>query len=168
MGRMTVERSTTSSIGKTRLAVTLIELLVVLGIIALVLGITVPGMAGYAQRLRLNTSARELVQMLSLARSMAISSHAEHAVEIDQDAGEIRVVNDASHEALERVMRLPDAVTVSMEVGGEPATESRVVFHPSGSLNGRSVSLMLADPREHRTIVVSGTTGSAALSKEGQ
>lgn len=144
-------------------AITLVELLVVLAIIGLILGMSVPGFTGYSQRLRLNTSARQLVGLLSLARSTAISSHEEHAVEVDAEEGQVRVVNQVSGEALEKVLRLPESVEITMTIGGEAAQESRIVFRPTGGLGGRSVSLTLADVRNQRTIVVSGTTGAVSL-----
>jgi len=146
-----------------RRGITLIELLVVLAIIGLVIGMSIPGFVGYAQRTRLNSSARQVVGLLSLARSMAISSHEEHAVEVDAAQGEVRVVNEVSGEALEKVVRLPNSVNISMEIGGEAPAESRIVFHTSGGLGGRPVSLTLADTKDRRTIVVSGTTGAVSL-----
>lgn len=146
-----------------RRAITLVELLVVLAIVGLIIGMSVPAFSSYSQKLRLNTTARQAVGLLALARSMAISSHAEHAVEVDADAGEIRVVNQASGEALEKVVRLPKAVTVTLAIGGETAAESRIVFRPNGGLGGRSVSMTLADARDERTITVTGTTGAVSL-----
>jgi type IV fimbrial biogenesis protein FimT len=143
--------------------ITLVELLVVLAVIGLIVGISIPGFVGYAQRTRLNSSARQVVGMLALARSMAISSHDEHALEVDAGDGEIRVVNQVSGEALEKVLRLPNSVSVTMEMGGAPLPESRVVFRPTGGLGTRSVSVTLADARDQRTIVVSGTTGAVSL-----
>ena len=53
---------------------TLVELLVVLGIIGLILGISVPGLSAYANQARLKAATRNVVGLLSLARSLAPTS----------------------------------------------------------------------------------------------
>lgn len=142
---------------------TLVELLVVLGIIGLILAISVPGLTGYAKRLRVKTAARQVLGLLSLARSLAISSHEDHAVIIDIERGELHVVNAVSGQPLEQVVRLPNSVALEMQTGGQPSQESQVVFHPTGSLAGRTVALILADHEDRHTITVSGVTGSISL-----
>ena len=142
---------------------TLIELLVVLGIIGMILGIGVPALTGYAKQVRLKTTTRQVVGLVSLARSLAISTRAEHAVIVDPEEREVRVVNQASGEALEQIVRLPTSVSVEMEVGGQTIKDMEFSFRPSGALTGRSVSLVLADGQKQQTVVVTGTTGAVAV-----
>ena len=142
---------------------TLVELLVVLGVIGLLLGISVPGLVGYTRRVRLKTTTRQLVGMLSLARSLAISSHEDHALVIDPERQEIRIVNDVSGELLERMLRIPSSLTIELEVAGEPSLEQQVVFRPTGALSSRTVSLVLSDRGKSHTIRVTGTTGSVTV-----
>jgi len=142
---------------------TLVELLVVIGIIGVIVGMGVPALTRYAQQVRLKATTRQVVGLVALARSLAISSHQEHAVVIDQDKGEIRVVNTASGEALEQMIRLPSALSVVMEVAGQPADEMQLTFRPTGSLTGRTVSLTLAEGERQQTVVVTGTTGAVAV-----
>ena len=143
---------------------TLVELLVVMGVIALILGTTVPSLVGYSKTLRLKTAVREVAGLISFARSQAIGVHENYAVVIDQEAREIRVVNETSGEPLEQVVRLPSSVTVELKSGGQPSTEEQFVFRPAGSLLGRSVSLILSDDHEKRhTITVSGSTGAVSV-----
>ncbi len=142
---------------------TLVELLVVLGIIGLIVGISVPGLAGYAARLRLRTASRQAVRLLSLARSLAISSREPHAVVVDAEQRQLRIVNLASGDALEAVVRLPTSVSLELSVGGEPSTEEQLVFHPTGSLASRSVSLVFADREQRQTITVTGATGAITI-----
>jgi len=144
---------------------TLVELLVVLGVIGLIVGMGVPALTQYARRVRLKATTRQVVGLVSLARSLAISSHQEHAVVVDQEERQIRVVNTASGEPLEQVVHLPSSVSVDMEVGGQPAAESQFAFRPTGSLTGRTVSLVLADGERQQTIMVTGTTGAVAVQK---
>ena len=142
---------------------TLVELLVVLGIIGMILAISVPGLAGYAKNLRLKTATRQIVGLISLARSLAISSREDHAVIVDPAQQRVTIVNQVSGDTLEQMVRLPSSVTVEMEVGGEPAAEAALVFRPTGSLNGRTVSLTLADRDKRHTITVTGITGSVSV-----
>ena len=139
---------------------TLVELLVVLGIIGLILGMGVPALTSYTKQIRLKTATRQIVGLISLARSVAISSHEAHALIVDPEHEEIRVFNVASGESLEQVVRLPSSVTVELQVAGQPAAETQLVFRPSGSLMGRTTSLVLTDQHKRYTITVTGTTGA--------
>ena len=144
-------------------AMTLVELLVVLGIIGLIVGMSVPALTGYAKQARLKTTTRQIMGLLALARSMAISSHEDHAVVIDRQQGWLSVVNLTSDEALERVVRLPKGVSLEVEVGGESSQETEFVFRPTGGLTGRTVSLVVADRDQHNTITVTSVTGAVSL-----
>jgi type II secretion system protein H len=162
---MTAARATTSTTGKAQSVsgFTLVELLVVLGIMALVIGISVPGLTGYTRHVRLKTATRQIAGLVSLARSSAISAHEDHAVVLDPEAGEIRVETVSSGEALEQRVRLPKSVTAQLEIGGEPSAESRFVFRSSGALTGRSISIVLADEQRRQTITVVGATGAVSV-----
>ena len=142
---------------------TLVELLVVLGIIGLIVGISVPPLARYAKQIRLKAATREVVGLLSLARSLAISSHEDHAVVIDSEDQQLRVVNVSSGEALEQTVRFPSSVSIAVEVAGEPSAENQLVFRPSGSLASRTTSLVLADGQHRHVITVTGTTGAITV-----
>ena len=139
---------------------TLVEILVVLGIIGLILGMSIPRLTAYANTTRLKAATREVVGLVGLARSVAISAHEDHAVLVDAERRELSVENVASGKALERVVRLPDSMTVDIQVGGAPAPESRLVFRPTGSLAGRTATIILADRQGRTTITVSGITGA--------
>ena len=142
---------------------TLIELLVVMGVIGLLVSITLPTMSGYVQRVRLKAATRQVVGLVSLARSYAISSGADHVVVIDEERKELRVVNQASGETLEHVVHLPSSVSVALEQGGEPAAQAQFVFRPTGALEGRTVSLVLEDHDRRHTVTVMGTTGAVSV-----
>ena len=142
---------------------TLVELLGVLGVIGLILGMSVPGLAGYAQRVRLKAALRQVVGLVSTARSLAIGSRDPHAVIVDAEGRTLRVVNLVSGEALEQVVRLPSSVTVTLEMVGEPVTQTQIVFRPTGALEGRSVSLVLEDRGRRHVVAVAATTGAVLL-----
>ena len=144
--------------------ITLVELLVVLAIIGLILGISVPALTRYATQLRLKAATRQVVGLISLARSLAISSRQNHAVVVDQEHGEISIVNAVSGERLEQlVRRLPSGVTVDVQVGGKSAPEPQIVFRPTGSLEGRTTTLVLANKERSQAVTITGTTGALSV-----
>jgi len=143
--------------------ITLIELLVVLGVIAIIVGLSVPALAGYAKQLRLKAITRQVVGLVSLARSLAITAHEDHAVVVDREEGELSVVTLSSGEAQEQRVRLPQSTSVEVLMGGEPAAEARVVFKPAGSLATRTMSLVLADRGRSHTITITGATGAITV-----
>ena len=142
---------------------TLVELLVVLGVIGIILAISVPGLAGYAKQLRLKTATRQTIGLLSLARSLAISSRTDHTVVVNPEQGTIQIINEATGEPLEQAVRLPSSVSVELESGGEPSTDLSFTFRPSGALTGRTVLLHLVDRDKRHTIQVTGVTGGASV-----
>lgn len=142
---------------------TLIEILVVLGIIGLILGMGVPSLVGYGKSVRLKTTTRQVVGLITLARSLAIGSRQDQAVIVDAERREVRIVNQVSGETFERVARLPESISVDLQVGQESSTEWQLVFRPSGSLTGRTVSIVLSDSARKQTIAVTGATGTVLV-----
>ena len=142
---------------------TLVELLVVLGVIGIILAISVPGLAGYAKQLRLKAATRQTVGLLSLARSLAISSRTNHTVVVDEERGAIQIINEATGEPLEQMVRLPSSVSVALEVGGEPSPTLSLTFRATGALAGRTVRFILADRDRRQTIQVTGATGAISV-----
>lgn len=142
---------------------TLVEILVVLGIIGLILGISVPGLTTYANKTRLKAATRQVVGLVGLARSVAISAHEDHALHVDAERRELTVENLVSGEMLERVVRLPPSVTVEVQEAGAPAPEARIIFRPTGSLSGRTASIILADRHGRNTVTVSSITGAVTV-----
>ncbi len=142
---------------------TLIEILVVLGVIGIILGMGVPALLGYGKGVRLKTTTRQVVGLITLARSLAIGSRQDHAVIVDPERREVRIVNQASGETFERLVHLPEPLSVELKVGGEPAAEGQLVFRSSGSLTGRTVSIVLSDGTREQTIAVTGATGAVSV-----
>ena len=134
-----------------------------LGLIGLILATSMPALTRQASSLRLQATTRELVGLLSLARSLAISEHEDHAVVLDEAKRQFTIVNQASGETLEHVVRLPSSVAVEVRVGGQPASGTPVVFTPSGALHGRSVTVALSDREKRRTVSVTGITGAVLV-----
>ena len=147
-----------------RHAFTLIELLVVIGIIGLIVAMSVPAFAHYGQQMRLKTATRELVGLLSLARSSAISARATRTVRIDGATREA-VIEETLQAAEPEVVHLPTTLTVTIQMKGqaEPSGEGLVIFKPSGALTGGSVTITLASEAKQQMILVSGPTGAVTL-----
>ena len=158
--------ATTSSTGRRGLApaapagFTLVELLVVIGLIGLILATSMPALTHQADNMRLQATTREVVGLVSLARSLAISAHDAHAVVVDPAQRQLTIVNQVSGEVLEHVVRYPSSLTVELQVGGQPAQGTPLAFQPSGALAGQSVTLVLAGREKRRTITVTGVTGA--------
>ena len=142
---------------------TLVELLVLLGIIVMIVGMSVPALSHYADQLRLKTATRQVVGLILLARSMAISAHADHAVVIDPEQRRVTILNVTSGETLEQKVHLPSSVSVEVQIGGQPSEETKVVFRPTGSLVGRSTTLILSDREKRQLVTVTGATGAVTV-----
>ena len=145
------------------IGMTLVEILVVLAIIGMLFGMGLPAMMQYAKRMRFQATTRQLMGLISLARSTAISQHEDYAVVVDQDQRVVRVLGAGSSEPLEHVVRIPSSIGIELLVGGEPSEESRFTFTSSGSLTGRSVAVKLTDQQKSQTITVTSATGALTV-----
>ena len=143
-----------------RTAMTLMELLIVLGIIAVVVGMSVPAMTRYSSQARLKATVRQMAGFLSLARSLSIGSQSGHTVLVDIEHRRMTVMDNTSGEVLEQQLRLPQGIDVTLESGGEVLSPAEIVFQPSGSLRGRTVSVIIKEGQKRATIAISGITGA--------
>ncbi len=142
-------------------AFTLVELLVVIGIIGIILATSVPALSGYATQVRLKTATREIVGLLLLARSLAISHHAPQSVVIDLEQGELSL-DGATGDLASRRVRLPPAIQIEV-TESDGSERSQVTFQPSGALAGRSISIALSNGKRTQTILVTGVTGAVLV-----
>lgn len=133
-----------------------------MGIIGLIAGLGVPGLMAYAKQARLRATARQVVGLVSLARSTAISTREERSVVVDKAQQEIRV-ESPSGEALEQVVRVPRGMAVQLLIGGNAPAETKFTFRSSGALTGRSVALRLSHGGHERTLTVTAATGAITL-----
>ena len=140
---------------------TIVELLVVMGIIGLLLAISVPSAARYAGRIRFSAATREIMGLLSLARSSAISSGHQQVVVVDVEAGRL-LIEDSPEAAQTRAVSLASNVEVRLTTsdGQELDTPARLVFQPNGALEGRSIQVTLSDGTRTQTISVAAPTGA--------
>ncbi|MFC1623786.1 GspH/FimT family pseudopilin [Candidatus Omnitrophota bacterium] len=154
------------AIGRRR-AFTLIEMLVVLGIIAMLLGITIPFTTGFGKGLRLKTASRAILGTLRVARSNAITYREKHTVVFDIEKGEYWI-EDSEGRIFDRKRRLP--VSIKFRVPGEEESEAidfeddKVIFYPTGAIEGASGSITITDQRDKsRTVSILGSTGKISI-----
>ena len=142
-------------------AFTIMELVVVIAIIGVVVMLGAPALSRYANEMRLKTATREVVGLLSLARTMAISSHASRTVVVDPDQGQLIIEETVESEPSGR-LQLPQSIEIVVEThdgSSMPEGDWRLAFQPSGALSGRSVSVVLSSPTRSQTVSVTAATG---------
>jgi len=135
-----------------------------MGIVGLVVASSVPAMSSYARQVRLKAATREVMGLLSLARSLAISSRQARTVLVDPQRQEL-LIEETLDQGEPRIVRLSSSVEVVIETQDQSQTTGvfRIVFQPSGALAGRSVQLLLSTGNRTQTITVTSPTGAIAL-----
>ncbi|MBI3324182.1 MAG: hypothetical protein HYZ92_02775 [Candidatus Omnitrophica bacterium] len=139
-------------------------MLIVFGIIAVILASSLPALSDYANKARLQGATRQVVGLVSLARAMAISAHAERTVLIDPQEHEL-VIEETLDEDEPRRVHLPSSVTVDVETSGstEEAGSYRLIFQPTGSLSGRSATVWLSSDKRTQSITILAATGALLI-----
>ena len=146
-------------------AFTLVEILVVMAIIGIILSTSLPSLSRYAGQVRLKTTARELMGLLSLARSSAITSRSSRTVVINPEGGEA-VIQESLEDDEPRRVRLHASLDVRVQISGQDGPvegEAQITFQPSGSLLGRSVAITLSNSSRSQIISITGVTGALSL-----
>jgi len=117
---------------------TLLELIVVLLLISLILGLSTVFLAGTLSSSDLNSAVREMVTTIRHARSLAQSTGKSQSLVISLDSKLYSIEGHA-----ERM--IPDSINIAVidRLNGIEAREGsyRMVFHPSGSLEGGRIVL---------------------------
>ena len=141
---------------------TIIELLVVMGVIGLLLAMSIPAATRYAGRMRLGAATREVMGLLSLARSSAISSRLPQTVLVDVEAGRLSIEDSPDAAVQTKAVTLASSVTIRLTTSDGRSLEPpvRLTFQPNGSLAGRSVEITLSDPSRAQTISIAAPTGA--------
>ena len=142
------------------------ELLIVMAIMGMLMAMSIPSVTGYATQFRLKAAVRETVGLCSLARSSAIGSRAARTITIDTDSRTLTLEPASDREEPRRV-KLGKGVDVALESSGGTMQQSEgsasVVFQPSGSLGGRSVSILLSNGRKDQRVRITGATGAISV-----
>jgi|GEM_PF-1165459 len=133
--------------------VTLIELLVVMVLIGAVLMVTLPVFSKGTQSLEARAAARQVYGVLRVARSHAIARAERAVVLIDNEQGQISLLNSPINYVLPR--------GVQFDLPLQQAAVERVVFYPDGSSSG--VRLALNSSHKRYRIDVESLTGQVSV-----
>ena len=160
MEKMTRAAVTIFPIGKR--GFTIVELLVVMGVIGLLLAISIPAATRYTGRMRLGAATREVMGLLSLARSSAISSRMPQTVLVDVDAGRLLIEDSPDAAVQTKAVTLASSVVVRVTTSDGRILDApvRLAFQPNGSLAGRSVEMTLSDGSRAQAISIAAPTGA--------
>ena len=155
-----------SRIGNRR-AFTLVEMLVVLAIMAMIMAISLPFTAGFGKGLKIKTTAKAIVGMMSVARSNAVTFRKNYSVVFDVKKGQYWIEDDVGR-VYEKKYPLPSSVKFEVKGGDkiDPITfeNDKVTFKPSGSTEGPSGSVTITDNQGgSRTISATETTGKITI-----
>jgi general secretion pathway protein H len=139
---------------------TLMEMLVVIAILALATAVAMPILARPSDGVRLQATARDLINALRLTRAMAITRNAEIALTIDVDkrtfaSAAVRMQSFGPDIAAELTFAEPERTTRS--TGG-------FRFFPDGSSSGGDVRFRLRGSEAR--ICVNWLTGEAQLGEK--
>jgi Tfp pilus assembly protein FimT len=136
-------------------------MLVVISIMGLIVAASVPAFARYGLQMRLKSTTRQAVGLITLARQQAMAAGEERTVLIDPEARELLIEESLDEDEPKRVP-LPPSVAVSVSPG-DAAGPWRVAFQPSGGVAGRTTAVTFASEGRSHTITVIGATGAVSL-----
>ena len=135
---------------------TLVELLVVLAILALVMAVIPPFLAGGQARAELSSSAREIASALHETRSLAIREGRSETFVVDGTAGAFRAAGGAPER------RVPAGLRLSLLTLANKRLDVGVIrFFGDGSSTGGSVSILQGERRSD--VTVDWLTGRVSL-----
>lgn len=169
-GRTSEPLPSSAAVGKTRssdVGFTMIELLVVLAIIALIVGMGTPAFLRFNAGLRLKASARQVVQMLQIARSQAITHRITCSVVVDLAQRRVSVVDEAGQE-LQSPLVLPEAIKFAKpgesDGSGVGFEHGKATFLRTGGLKGQTTTMWLSDTQGgSQQITVYASTGRVVM-----
>jgi general secretion pathway protein H len=133
---------------------TLVEMLVVLVILALVMAVVPPLLAGGQAKLELAATAREIAAGLRETRSLAIREGHSEAFLVDGGAGLFRP-------GAGPMRRLPPGLLLSLTGAGDGRIRNAIRFFADGSSTGGHLLLQCGERRSD--VTVDWLTGRVAL-----
>ncbi|MBS0171708.1 MAG: GspH/FimT family pseudopilin [Nitrospira sp.] len=139
--------------------VSLVELCVVLAVLAVVMGVSVPGWAALVAKHRQRAAVTEIASELRMARQLAMARHERVRVVVNLEQSELRTeCIECDHSALRRYeFGRTGTVIDSM------STRPEIVFHPSGR-SATATTMVLVDSRHEVHQVTVSLTGRVVVS----
>ena len=145
---------------QTEAGFTLLEMLIVIAIVALAAAVAMPALTRPSDGLRLQTTARDLINAMRLTRAMAIARNAETTLAIDVDK---RTITSAAIRTQSFAPDIAAKVTFAQLEGTVAHSTGSFRFFPDGSATGGDIALRLHG-REAR-ICVNWVTGDSQLAE---
>ncbi len=140
----------------------LIEMMVVLGIIALVVGMSLPYFGRFNSGSGIRAAARQISSLLYTGRSMAITHRKPYAVVFNVNEREVTLQDAASLEIVDKRYHIPAAISLENPDGSDPVSfkDDRVIFTPTGGVAGETGTLWFKDKKNNTiSITVHQSTG---------
>ena len=139
--------------------VSLVEVCTVLAIMAIVLGVSVPGWSALVAKHRQRAVVTEIASELRMARQLAMARHERVRVVVNVEQSELRTeCMDCERSALRRYeFGRTGTVVDSM------STQPEIVFQPSGR-SATATTMVLVDSRRARHQVTVSLTGRVVVS----
>ena len=140
----------------------LIEMMVVLGIIALIVGMSLPYFGRFSSGSGIRAAARQISSLLYTGRSLAITHRKPYAVVFNVSDGEVTIQDAASSETGDKRYHIPTAISLENPDGLDPVSfkDDRVIFTPTGGVAGETGTLWLKDRKNNTvSITVHQSTG---------
>jgi prepilin-type N-terminal cleavage/methylation domain-containing protein len=144
---------------------TLIELLVVVGIIGILFASSIPSFSNFVASLKVKTAARQVVGLLSFARSAAISSMSPRTVSFNIAGGKI-VIDETLNEPEPKILKIASGLDIKLERLGSQEGQGAgqaLTFASNGSLEGRSATITFTNGSHRQAIKVVSATGAISL-----
>jgi general secretion pathway protein H len=138
---------------------TLVELLVVLAILALVMTLIPPFLAGGQARAELTTATREIAAALRETRSLAIREGRSAAFVVDGRTGTYRAAGGTP------ARQVPAGLSVALLTAGNERSDAGAIrFFGDGSSTGGGVSVMQGERRSD--VLVDWLSGRVSLAAQ--
>jgi general secretion pathway protein H len=121
---------------------TLMEVMLVMAVMGFVMAIAPPLLSAAMPGLQLKSATRSIAAALRRARSIAIASGKNAALDMDLEALTAKVTGD------EKILQIPQSVEASMVTASQKVTDAlhaSIQFFPDGTSTGGRVTLRNGD-----------------------
>jgi len=135
---------------------TFLDLLLVLSVIAVLVGIAVPGVQDSVQNYQLGAAADELAANFNRTRMLAVSQGAVYQVQFDTQGSSYRIVNISDSQHTTPVVKF---LGNSLQFKSVP--RSPITFSSRGVARGGQV--VLATPADQTVVVAVGASGKTVI-----